>query len=309
MENEYEILFCGEYNKIHLAIYFMNKANPVGRRISKWGESPLWYDNKLIYVDIESRTIIFYSPEQDQEEVVFLEERVGFVVPTKEKNFIWGGDNGLYLLDKSSKKSSLIEGIEVNSPNNRFNDGKVSPEGLLFAGTISLVKKPEASLYRLNKLNGNNKVTKVYAPVTNSNGLAWSLDNKLFYYIDTPSQEIKAFNYEPGIGEIDNPKRVVDVSHLDASADGMCIDNKGMLWVAFCHGGCVINFNPKTGKEIRRINLPVLEVTSCCFGGIEGRDLYITTGIHKTRKEEQGGSLFVVKDMDVSAPPASVFGK
>lgn len=291
----------------------MNKAKPIGERISKWGEGPLYHDNKIVYVDIESHAIIFYSPEEDKEEIIFLKERVGFVVPTKEGKFIWGGDNGLYLLDKFSKKSSLIEDIEVESPNNRFNDGKVSPDGLLFAGTISLIKKPEAALYRLktpyrlDKLKEYKKAIKVYQPVTNSNGLAWSLDKKLFYYIDTPSKEIKAFDYNLGSGDIKSPRCVVDVSHIDASPDGMCIDNKGMLWVAFCHGGCVVNFDPKSGKEIRRITLPVLESTSCCFGGPRGNDLYITTGIHKTKKEIWAGSLFVVKDLDVSAPPASVF--
>lgn len=280
----------------------MNEAEPIGHRLSKWGEGPLWYNDQLIYVDIESHVIVFFSIKKSRETTIKLDQRVGFVVPMNKKDkWIWGGDNGLYELDVDSKKSVLIGNPESLLLDNRFNDGKVSPDGRLFAGTISLIKRPQAALYRLD----GEKFSKICENVTNSNGLAWSPKGDLFYYIDTPTKKVKVFEYNPKTGDLQNPEVAIDTSFISASPDGMCIDNKGMLWVAFCHGGCVINFNPQSGKKLRRITIPVLETTSCCFGGDKGNNLYITSGVHKTKKEKWAGSIFVVKNLDVSAPPAT----
>ena len=59
----------------------------------------------------------------------------------------------------------------------------------------------------------------------------------------------------------------------DSSPDGMTIDANGNLWVAFCHGGCVTCFDPTTGKELRKVELPCVETTACAFGGAEARSL------------------------------------
>ena len=63
---------------------------------------------------------------------------------------------------------------ESDKANNRFNDGKCSPDGRFFAGTISLVKKEgDAKLYRLD---GDLTLHEAYGSVTNSNGIAWAAD-------------------------------------------------------------------------------------------------------------------------------------
>ena len=45
----------------------------------------------------------------------------------------------------------------------------------------------------------------------------------------------------------------------------------------------------------------------CAFGGPDLKDLYITTGIHKTAKEEHAGRLFVIRGLGVRGVPAHAF--
>ena len=80
----------------------------------------------------------------------------------------------------------------------------------------------------------------------------------------------------------------------------MAIDSEGKLWIAMWEGFGVLRFDPDTGEQLMKIELPVARVTSCAFGG-EGLDtLYITTANVGAKREEleqypHSGSLFVIK--------------
>jgi sugar lactone lactonase YvrE len=87
----------------------------------------------------------------------------------------------------------------------------------------------------------------------------------------------------------------------------MCIDADDNLWVAFCHGACVACFDPASGAEVSRIDLPCLETTACAFGGDDYADLYVTTGIHKSVIEEHAGRLFIIKNSGAKGMPAHSF--
>ncbi len=278
------------------------KIEPIGSYRATWGEGPLWWDGMLLYVDIEQHKVITLNPTTGEEKVVDVGERVGTVVPRETGGLVIAGDNGLYFLDSDGEKIAITD-PEPEKPNNRFNDGKCSPDGHFFAGTISLVKKVgDARLYKLDK---NGEFSEAFGPVTNSNGLAWSVDGKTMYYIDTPRREILAFDYADG--HISNIRTAADTGHIDASPDGMTIDADGKLWVAFCHGACVACFDPETGKEVRRVEIPCLETTACAFGGKNLDELFITTGVHKTEKEEHAGKIFRVTGLGVKGVPAFAY--
>ncbi|MNW07828.1 L-arabinolactonase [compost metagenome] len=57
----------------------------------------------------------------------------------------------------------------------------------------------------------------------------------------------------------------------------MTIDREGMLWVAQWGGSCVSRWNPHTGMQIAKVEVPAKNVTSCTFGGDLLDELYITT--------------------------------
>ncbi len=276
---------------------------PVGNVRSQWGEGPIWWEGALYYVDIEGRKVHRFDPASGEEREWDAGQRVGTVVPRQSGGLVIAGDHGFFLLDEESGELTPVGDPEQDKPDNRFNDGKCAPDGRFFAGTISLVKKTgDARLYRLDP---DWTVHEAFGPVTNSNGIVWSGDGKTVFYIDTPRREVLAFDYEDG--HLRNMRTAVATGHIDASPDGMAIDADGNLWVAFCHGACVACFDPATGTELRRVELPCLETTACAFGGEGLEDLYVTTGIHKTEKEEHAGKLFVVRGLGVKGAPADAF--
>ncbi|HVJ45006.1 MAG TPA: SMP-30/gluconolactonase/LRE family protein [Luteolibacter sp.] len=279
-------------------------VEPVGTVRSKWGEGAVWWEGALFYVDIEGHKVWRFDPKTGEEKSWDVGQRVGTVVPRESGGLVIAGDNGIFFLDTDSGKLTAVADPEPDKkPDNRFNDGKCAPDGRFFAGTISLVKKTgDARLYRLDP---DLTLHEAFGPVTNSNGIVWSGDGKTVYYIDTPRKEVLAFDYEDG--HLRNMRTAVVTSHIDSSPDGMTIDADGKLWVAFCHGGCVVRFDPATGGELQRVEIPALETTSCAFGGDGFGDLYVTTGIHAKIQEEHGGRLFVIRGLGVAGVAANAF--
>ncbi|MEM9282668.1 MAG: SMP-30/gluconolactonase/LRE family protein [Verrucomicrobiota bacterium] len=266
----------------------------VSRTVSKWGEGPLWYEGKVVYVDIEGHLIQSLDPVTGDEESWDVGERVGFVVPRASGGFLMGGDNGLAFFDPATReKTPIVDPEPDKKPDNRFNDGKCDPAGRVWAGTISTVKKEgDATLYRLDT---ELALTAQFPKVTNSNGLCWTGDAATMYYIDTPSKKVRAFDFDNATGEISNERVAIDTSDLEGSPDGMTIDENDHVWIAFCRGGCVRCFEPETGKVLDTIELPTGCPTSCAFGGEKFETLYITTGRLADAEEEEAGMLFAVK--------------
>ncbi len=284
-------------------------TSTIGNFVSTWGEGPIWWDSYLFYVDINGHKLVRLDPASGEETVWDMEERIGTVVPTDHKDeVLYAGDTGYLRFNlKTGAKTPLADPEAELRGKNRFNDGKCDPAGRFWAGTISMVKETgSANLYCLDT-EGN--CTLKVPDVTNSNGICWSLDAKTMYYIDTPTQQIRAYDYDLATGAIENPRTVVDTAaHGYASSpDGMTIDAEGMLWVAFCHGGCVVRFAPLIDKELQRVDLPCIETTACAFGGANLDRLFVTTGLKAGLDEPDAGKVFVIDDLGVKGVPAFAF--
>ena len=264
----------------------------VGTHVSQWGEGPLWHGNRLLYVDIESHKILSFDPVTGKETIWDVGQRVGTVVPRASGGLVWAGDDGFFFLDETTGVSTPIADPEPGITDNRFNDGKCDPAGRLWAGTICLKKQPDATLYCLHT---DLTVEKKFGPVTNSNGIVWSADARTMYYIDTPSKKIRAFDFDNATSAISNERVLWDTSADASSPDGMTIDSEDRLWIAFCHGGKVVCFNPATQQVEQQIDFPCIETTACAFGGADLGDLYVTTGIKPGLTEEHAGRLFVCR--------------
>ena len=275
----------------------------IGERVSTWGEGPVWWEGKLWYVDIEGHAVCSLDPETGEERSWGVGERVGTVVPRVSGGLVIAGDLGMAFLDPESGEKTLIPGTDPEAEkrgDNRFNDGKCDPQGRFWAGTISTVKKDgDANLYRLGT---DGVLVKMLEGITNSNGIVWSGDGRTMYYIDTPTKCVDAFDFDGGSGSISKRRTVADTVELGlrGSPDGMAIDAEDRLWVAMCHGGCVVCIDPGTGEVLRTVDVPAVETTACAFGGEGLGELFVTTGVKGDLEEEFGGRVFVVRGLGVT---------
>ena len=280
----------------------------IGLRSSKWGEGPIFWQDLLYYVDIEGHALVRLNPQTGEEKIWDMDERIGTVVPCQSGDLLCAGDSGIYRFNPlDGSKISLADPEAEKRPDNRFNDGKCDPGGRFWAGTISTVKKTgDASLYQLDE---SGSLKRMISGVTNSNGICWDQEKKLMYYIDTPTQKVTVYDYDLASGKIENSRIAVDFTKfgIEGSPDGMTMDVEGMLWVAMCHGGAVLQINPDTGELLRKVLLPCVETTACTFGGNRLDRLFVTTGIHKTLEEAGAGHVFVVDGLNAQGTPAQPY--
>ncbi|HPF50640.1 MAG TPA: SMP-30/gluconolactonase/LRE family protein [Draconibacterium sp.] len=253
---------------------------------SELGEGSLWdyRSGELLWVNIKGEILNFYNPVSEMNTEMFTGQMVGTVVPTESGKVLVALKNGIYSLDPETGSKKLIVDPEADKPDNRFNDGKCDPSGRFWVGTMSLTGQSEAgALYRLDP---DSTIHKMIDHVGTSNGIVWSSDKTLMYYIDTPTKKVMAYDYDDASGEISNPRVAVEIPDGMGYPDGMTIDADDHLWVALWGGSAVANFDPATGELIRKIEVPAKNVTSCAFGDEDLGTLYITTARESTREED-----------------------
>ena len=235
------------------------------------GEGPVWdaRTGTLYWIDILNKRIYANGD-------VFLEsdETIGCLSLRKNGGLIFTKRASVWTCESDSSKLTLVHALADEPVNNRFNDGKCDPRGRFLAGTMDMGETdPNGSLYSFD----GNSAAKLLGDVTISNGLAWSPDYKTLYYIDTPSHEIKAFDYDMETGTMDNMRVVIQLSDSLGHPDGMTSDTQGNLWIAMWGGAKVTRWNPNTGQLLEQIPVPAKNVSSCVFGGENRNELYITS--------------------------------
>uniref|UniRef100_UPI0037E8FD20 regucalcin isoform X2 n=1 Tax=Semicossyphus pulcher TaxID=241346 RepID=UPI0037E8FD20 len=281
------------------------------------GEGPVWEESEqmLLFVDIAGQKIHRWSPTTNQIQSVETSDMVGFVVPRRSGGYVAGVGRSLVAVDWSNQTQTLLLEVDKNKPNNRLNDGKVDPIGRLLAGTMGKEVRP-AELERqqgsLFSVTSDLTVSKHLSQVDISNGMDWSLDQKTFFYIDSLSLTVDAFDYDSNTGHLGNRRVVYRMEEGEGLPDGMTVDAEGRLWVACYNAGRVINIDPATGVRLQSVSLPVMKTTSCCFGGPDFSDLYVTSaslGLDQSelRHQAEAGHTFKVTGLGVKGRPQCLF--
>ena len=234
------------------------------------GEGPAWDEKTqtLYWVDILGKRIYAGT-----EVLAELDEYVGCLAPTKNGHLIIGKHASFVDLDPATSQQTLLAAL--NEPaTTRLNDGKCDPAGRFLAGSMDLNESdPIGSFY---SYDGKSTRT-LFKDVTISNGMAWSPDYKTFYYIDTPTCEVRAYDYDLKTGEISNRRRAFEVPNSLGWADGMTSDVEGNLWIAMWGGAQVTRWNPNTGQLLEQIPVPALQASCPVFGGKDRNVLFITS--------------------------------
>ncbi len=241
------------------------------------GEGPVWDWKRqaLFWVDIEGCMLHQYIPIGKKHQKWSFEHTLGAVAPTEKGNLLLALETALATFEPTSETVTQLTVLQNDRPEMRYNDGKVGPNGNFWIGSMHKQLAPNSgTLYRVdNRLNATQEIS----GTTISNGMAWSANHKLFYYIDTATQQVAQFSFDKSTSSITNRKIAFTIPKNFGAPDGMTIDDEGMLWIAHWGGNAVRRWNPKTGELLEKIELPAPNVTSCCFGGEGLNTLYITT--------------------------------
>ena len=241
-------------------------------------EGPHWWAEKgvFLWVDIEASRVGLFDPVARSNRFLDLPSHVGAIVPTTVGDLVAATAQGFVRLDPDSGVVTALHDPEPGRSEHRFNDGKCDPWGRFWAGTMAYDFSPGAgSLWRLNN---DFSCSLQWQELTISNGLAWSLDRRFLYLIDSPTLTVMAFPLTSTGGLADHPTTCITIpAEWDALPDGMCIDAEGKLWIALFGGGAVTRWDPQDGRLMQTVELPCCQVTSCCFGGPDLDQLLITT--------------------------------
>lgn len=276
------------------------------------GEGPVWDadSSSIFWIDILKGVIHEYHPSFKTHRTISIGQMIGSFALCTDRTFIAGLQHGFAFIDRTYGVIKMIADPEQHLQGNRFNEGKCDPAGRFWAGTMAFSEAQGAgNLYVLHK---DLIPQKMIGEVSVSNGLAWSPDQTTLYYIDSPTKQVDAYDYEKSSGHISNKRTVIKISDEDGFPDGMTIDTEGMLWIGHWNGWQVARWNPYTGEKLLQIKMPVAKVTSCTFGGTHLNDLYITTAKVDLTKEElekqpMAGSLFVIPNCGYKGVPAFEF--
>ena len=206
--------------------------------------------------------------------------------------------------------AQLIVDPEPDKPANRINDGKVDKRGRFVAGSMDTMEEgPNGALYRLDP---DLSLHKLDDGIIVSNGPCWSPDGRTFYFADTWSGEIWAYDYDLDTGAVSNRRTFCKVDRSrGGAADGSTVDAEGCLWNAQVYDGKVIRYTPD-GKVDRVIDMPVKKVTSVMFGGPNLDVLYVTSMAKPPLPRFPGdgvlrGSLFAIYDLGIRGVPEPRF--
>ena len=166
----------------------------------------------------------------------------------------------------------MVATPETDRRQNRFNDAKVDPNGHFWAGTMhEQESEPSGALYRLDKGLRCRQIDDGYIV---SNGPAFTANGRRLYCADSILGRVYEIDLDSD-GHIQGKKVFVQFSKDMGFPDGMTVDSEGCLWVCHWGGSRVTRFS-NNGDVVQVLNLPVSNVTSCCFGGNEPRKCCIS---------------------------------
>ena len=260
---------------------------------SQLGESPFWHPDEaaLYWCDIPGRALHRWHAGRAEHRQWAFDTEPGCVAPVPGGALLLGMRDGLFHFDPVSGARTRLAPPPYNAAEERFNDGKADPQGHFWAGTIYEPRTaPRAALYRW----AGGTLARVAGDITTSNGLAWSPDGRTLYWTDTKAHVVRAFDADPLDGSLSRGREFArfapraEGQPLDTYGgrpDGAAVDIEGGYWVAMFEGQRLLRLGPD-GAVTRELRLPVRCPTMPCFGGADGRTLFITTARQGRPAEE-----------------------
>jgi sugar lactone lactonase YvrE len=182
-------------------------------------------------------------------------------------------------------------------PQMRCNDARADPRGSIWMGTMKNNVGPDGEDVKvpfeggvLYRIDPDGSVSEWKHEIGISNTVAWSPDEKHFYFGDSDSNIVYRYQYDAATGTISDETKFLD-RFSQGLPDGSSVDSEGYLWNCRPDKGLLIRVAPD-GRVEREISLPIQKPTTCTFGGADLCTLYITSA---ASTERLAGGLFAIR--------------
>ncbi|MDB5526169.1 MAG: gluconolaconase [Rhizobium sp.] len=186
-------------------------------------------------------------------------------------------ENGLYLRDIATGKLTLTTPIEDDRNDMRSNDGRVHPSGALWFGTMKKTnegRKGAGSIYHVAR----GVVTRIFPQISIPNGICFSPDGTVGYYVDTMENRYMRVPVDPLTGlPTADPQIFSDESQNPGGVDGSVCDTDGYIWNARWEVGQVHRFSPN-GELTAVYSVPSNLTTCPVFIGKNADRMLVTSG-------------------------------
>jgi sugar lactone lactonase YvrE len=301
------------------------------------GESPFWHpqEQRLYWVDIPGKQILRMPVDTttgaSAVESWDLPSEPGCIAPAASGGLVMALRHGVFRARSWGGPLQLIATLDYDPAQMRANDGKCDALGRFWIGTLDETKLAhDAALYSLDCRAGRTPLLQrqtdpTHLPVTTANGLAWSLDGRTLYWVDTPSHVVHAWDFEVNSNTLSGhrqwaqfkPKPAGWQFSADAGnngyggrPDGAAVDVQGNYYVALFEGRRVCKLGPD-GRLLAEWATPAQCPTMPCFGGADLQTLYLTSARHHRSAAElnafpDSGCLFSMR-VDVPGLPVNCF--
>jgi gluconolactonase len=186
--------------------------------------------------------------------------------------FMYVADYMAHNVLKIDMKTKRITVFAHNDKMNQPNDLAIAPDGTLYASDPNW-KKDTGQLWRIDK---DGKTHLLAKNMGTTNGIEVSPDGKTLYVNESVQRNVWAFpiKADGSLGE----KKLLK-KFPDHGFDGMRADVDCNLYITRYGKGTVAVLSPK-GEILREIDVLGKQPSNICFGGPDGRTVYVTEVEH-----------------------------
>lgn len=243
------------------------------------GENPLWDDRRavLFFTDIDAGQLYRYS-DSDGLASIYRGPKVGGFTLQRDGSLLLFRVDDLALLDPDNEEPAKSILPFIDEGTERFNDVLACPDGSVLGGTIGRDEHSGGLFHVLP--DGSH--TNLWRGTRISNGMAFTDDLRSLFWTCSSSGRVFRARYDTDDGTVGSREPVFTVPEDDGTPDGMTLDTLGRVWQARWGARRAVCLDSEW-NEVARVNVPVDNVSSVCFGGPDLATLYITTS---------GGGLF-----------------
>ncbi|KAB0675615.1 SMP-30/gluconolactonase/LRE family protein [Aureimonas leprariae] len=255
------------------------------------GESPTWSprDGAIYWIDVKEPALHRVDREAVLQRWPLPTDVGAFALTDGPPGAVVALRTGLFDLDLSTGRTSLVAPPPFDPDRFRFNEGICDVHGRFWVGAMfdprpgHEAPTAAAPLHRFTRAEGL-----VAEPdlAELHNGAAWSPDGRSLLLSHSNEGTVCRYPYDPETGTIGSCQLFARVAESKGVPDGAAVDEEGCYWSAV-HGGSALHRYDPEGQLVGVVDLPVSQPTMCAFVGDELDAMVVTSATDKLTPEQR----------------------